>query len=348
MTHLDPTAPSRRRTLLLATALTAGMALSACSGPPEEEASAAAGDDASTEDQGQEKVDKILFSYPFNALPVYSILTEQAKEYAADRGVEVVFTNDNMDLGQQVSNLTTYLDDDSIDAAVVFPADPASLDPIAAQYMDAGKHWVTYGGDLENQDATLQFSFEESGCMLAEDAAKWAGETLDGEGTALVLIDETIQIGQERTDGILDCLEESAPGLEVVTQQSVTPGDGLSATNTVLAQNPDIDIVLSASGDAAQGAYQALVESGRATDDENTYLGGLDGNGTLFASMKEGSFVRGIVTAAFDELGAQIIDLPIAVGEGEAEAVVDLPAYLVTAESEDLDDYIEAFGGAEQ
>ncbi|WP_235928652.1 sugar ABC transporter substrate-binding protein [Nesterenkonia haasae] len=274
-------------------------------------------------------------------------MTEQTLEVAEDRGVEVIFTHDDMDLGQQVTNLTTYLGDESIDAAVTFPADPASLNPIAQDYMDAGKYWVTYGGDLENQDSTLQFSFEEAGCTLSEDAAQWADETLDGEGTALVLVDETIQIGQERTDGLLNCLETSAPGLEIITQQAVTPDEGLSATNTVLAQNPDVDVVLAAAGDAAQGAYQALVESGRDTDDDETYLGGLDGNGSLFASMKAGTFVRGIVTPSFDELAMQIIDLPVALGEGSADEVVDLPTYLITADSEELDAYIEAFGAAE-
>lgn len=328
--------------LLLGAVLTGGLILTACTEPPAEDTDGVVGGNDVVGQEGE--VQTILFSYPFTALPVYSILTQQAQGVAEDRGVEVVFTNDNMDLGQQVTNLTTYLNDESIDAAVVFPADPASLNPIAEQYMEAGKYWITYGGDLENQDATLQFSFEESGCTLAEHAAMWADEQIGGEGTVLVLIDETIQIGQERSEGILNCLEESAPELEILTHQAVTPDDGLSATNTVLSQNPDVNIVLTAVGDAAQGAQQALLENGRAEDDENTYVGGLDGNGSLFESMRDDTFVRGIVTANFEELGQQIIDLPIAVGQGAADTVVDLPAYLITAESEDIDDYIEAFG----
>ena len=72
------------------------------------------------------KVDKILFDYPFTALPVYSILAPAIQARADEVGVTVEFTNDDMDLGKQVTNLNTYLNSD-VDAVVSFPADPASL-----------------------------------------------------------------------------------------------------------------------------------------------------------------------------------------------------------------------------
>ncbi|WP_309069265.1 substrate-binding domain-containing protein [Microbacterium sp.] len=317
-------------------AITAGT-LSGCSVEPEAASSGASQPAAGT-------VDKILFDYPFTALPVYAALTEAATAYAEEKGVELVLTNDNMDLSTQVSQLTTHLGSD-VDAVVSFPMDNASVETVAKQYLDAGKHWITYGGDLENQTTSLQFSFEESGRMLGENAGQWAEEALGGEGTALVLVDETIQLGQERTQGLLDALAETAPDLEIIQQQAVTPDEGLSVTSAVLAQHPDVSIVVAAVGDAAAGAYQALAGAGRAADDAETYVGGLDGNLTLFQEMKKGSFVRAVVTIDSLEIARAVIDVPLALGEGESDERFDVPVYMVTPDSADLDDYIASFGG---
>ena len=295
------------------------------------------------EDRGP--VDKILFDYPFTALPVYSILVPAIEARAAERGVTVEFTNDDMDLAKQVTNLNTYLTSD-VDAVVSFPADPASLESIAAAYRAAGKYWVTYGGDLENQDATLQFSFYDSGYQLGEYAGQWAAENLDGTASVLILEDQTIQIGRERTEGLLDGLEASGADYEIVAQQqAVTPDEALSVTSSVLAQNPDVQIVLAAVGDAGQGAYQALVASGRDAKDAGTFLGGFDPNITLFKAMRDGDFVRGVTYFDLMALIEQIIDIPIALGEGVEDASVDVPVELVTQDSPELDQYIAQLGG---
>ncbi|WP_448809260.1 sugar ABC transporter substrate-binding protein [Agromyces bauzanensis] len=290
-------------------------------------------------------VDKILFDYPFTALPVYGAIVPVIEARAAEMGVTVEFTNDDMDLGKQVTNLNTFLSSD-VDAVVAFPADPASLESIARSYMDAGKYWVTYGGDLENQDATLQFSFEESGRQLGEYAGQWAMENLGGTGKVLIIEDKSIQIGQERTKGIVEALAETAPELEVVSQQqAVTPDQGLTVTSAVLAQHPDVNIVLAAVGDAAQGAYQALVASGRAEDDPTTFVGGLDPNVFELQQMKAGNFFRASTYFSIVELVQHVIDIPIALGEGKQDASVDLPVSLVTAEDRNLDAYIAELGG---
>ncbi|MCZ2850863.1 sugar ABC transporter substrate-binding protein [Modestobacter sp. VKM Ac-2978] len=327
-----------RATAAVVAPLAVTLALTGCSTTSE------SGTAAATPAGGDTEVDKILFDFPFTSLPIYSVLSQQMQDYAEEQGVTVEFTNDNSDLSTQVSNLTTYLNSD-VDAVVSFPMDPASIDSIAQQYLDAGKYWVTYGGDLENQSSTLQFSFTESGRMLGEDAGRWAQENLGEPPTVLVLEDQLTQIGQERTNGILEGLRNAAPDAEIVAQQqAVTPQEALTVTNSVLAANPDVDMVLAAVGDAAQGAYQALLSSGRAADDPETYVGGLDGNLSLFQAMQEGDFVRGVVTVKSEDIVKATIDIPLALGRGE-EPETDVPVYLVTPDSPDLQEYVTAFGG---
>lgn len=290
-------------------------------------------------------VDKILFDYPFTALPVYGAIAGIVEERAAEQGVEVVFTNDEMDLQKQVSQLNSYLTSD-VDAVVSFPVDPASLESIAQQYQDEGKYWVTYGGDMENQDATLQFSFYDSGYQLGQNAAEWALENVGPDAKVIVLNETERQIGIERTQGLMEGLKEAGPDLQIVAeQQAVTPEDGLSVTTSLLAQHPDVNVVVSAVGDAAQGAYQALVASGRAEDDPETYVGGLDPNLFGLQKMQEGKFFRAATYFSLSELVMNVIDIPVALGEGETDASVDIPVTVVTKDTPELPDYIAELGG---
>jgi ribose transport system substrate-binding protein len=291
-------------------------------------------------------VKKVLFDYPFTALPVYGLVAKFAQKRADEVGVQLELTNDNMDLGQQVTNLNTYLASD-VDAVVSFPADAASLESISKQYMDKGKYWVSYGGDLGNQDASIKFSFYQAGKSLGEYAGKWANEHLGGKGEVLMIVDQSIQLGQERTKGLLDGFKAAAPNMTIVgEQQGITPDQGLSVTNAVLAQHPKLNMVLAAAGDAAQGGYQALVTAGRPANDASTFVGGLDGNEYELQQIKAGSFFRAAVTVDAEQVGNAIIDVPLALAKGEGtKASLDLPVTLIDASSPKLDAMIAQLGG---
>lgn len=329
---------TRRGVLALAALTTATLALTACGTTTEPAATGA------TTAPGE--ISTILFDYPYTSLPVYQVLVTAAQARAAERGVTLELTNDNMDLSAQVSNLNTWLTKKP-GAVVSFPMDPAAIESIAAGFRSQGSIWVTYGGDLQNQDASLQFSFYDSGYALGKNAGEWANAHLAGKGKVLLLIDDTIQLGRERSRGIVDGLTATAPGVQVVAkQQGITPEQGMSVTNSVLSQNPDVNIVLAAAGDAAQGAYQSLITAGRAANDASTYVGGLDGNLSLLQAMKRGEFVRALTTIDPVKIGNAVIDVPLDKAAGTLpDGVFNVDVALVTADYPGLDALITAFGG---
>ncbi|MFD1713341.1 sugar ABC transporter substrate-binding protein [Amnibacterium flavum] len=328
----------RIRTIgLSALALTSAFALAGCG--TINDAPADSADAAETKE-----VDTILFDYPFTALPVYSAVVKYAQERADELGVKLELTNDDMDLTKQVTNLTTYLSRD-VDAVVSFPADPASLESIAGQYMDSGKFWVSYANPLETQDALLGLNAYASGEALGTHAGEWITEQLGGEGKVLIIEDTSMTFSQQRTQGMMDGLAAAAPDAEIVAQQAgITPEQGLSITTAVVAQYPDLNVVLTAAGDAAQGAYQALTTAGRDAMDPNTYVGGLDGNAFGLQRMQEGAFFRAEVSVSAKDIGYAIIDLPLALADGSGEDY-ETPITLLTADTDNLSDYITEFGG---
>ncbi|HWH26562.1 MAG TPA: sugar ABC transporter substrate-binding protein [Pseudolysinimonas sp.] len=300
---------------------------------------------ASSDAGSRGEVKKILFDYPYTALPVYSALVPKIKAAAKKAGVSVEFTNDDMDLAKQVTNLNAYVSSD-VDAVVSFPADPTSLEGIAKDYVNSGKYWVSYAGDVNGQDATLQWSFEKSGRMLGEDAGTWAQKNLGGKGKVLIISETTVQVGRERTKGLIAGLKETAPDMTVVLdQEGVTPTDGLTITNAVLAKHPDVNMVLATVGDAAQGAYQALVASGRSETDAKTYVGGLDPNLFELQKMEAGSFFRGTTYFSLDDMATAVVNIPIALGEGKKNASINLPVKLVKHGDPQMAFYIQELGG---
>lgn len=322
-----------RRTAVLAALVGITSSVVACSTPSEDSGG------ASVESGG--KVESIAFDFPYTSLPVYSIVADFAKQRAEEKGVDLVLTSDDMNLSTQVSNLTSI--QNQVDAVVSFPLETASIENIAKSYMDAGKPWVTYGGDMDNQDASLQFSFREAGAGLGGHAAAWANDTLGGKGTVLIITDKSVQLARERSEGLLEQFEKDAPGMEVIEQSADTPDEALSATNAVLAQHPDLSMVLAFNDDLSQAAYQALLSSGRAEDDPKTYVGGV--NGTLFAfqKIKEGTFYRASAATSLKEIGYAIVDVPLAVAAGEGDASVNVPQVVIDKDSPELDAYLAEY-----
>lgn len=287
---------------------------------------------------------RILVDYPFTALPIYTLMARSARQIAAKKGVDLEFTNDNMDLQKQVGNLETYLNQ-GVDAVVSFPMDPASVEGVAQRYIAAGKPWVTYGADMKHQSATIKFSFEKSGEMLAGDAGEWMKQAPNGRRKVLILSDSTTQLGRERTAGMVEGIKKAAPDAVVLKQEAVTPDQGLTATSAVLAKNRDLNVVLGVSGDAAQGAFQALLQAGRAKRDTKTYVGGLDGNLYDLQQMRAGTFMQGLVITPVPVLANAIVGVPLALVRGQSDASVNLPVQLIKPGNPKLGELIKQFGG---
>jgi ABC-type sugar transport system substrate-binding protein len=326
---------SRRNLITLAGGMTAATALAACTGP---ESQPRATGSAST---GPKTVTTIGFDYPFTQLPLYATLVELATAAASRQGVKVVTTNDAAKVDAQITNLSTWVTQ-GIPAIVSFPMVFEAAEKIAKAALDAGLIWVTYGGTLQNQSADIQFSFLKGGTLLGEAAAQWANEALGGKGKIAFLVDETIQLGRDRTKGMVDAFTKGAPNVEVVAQeQAIDPDTGLSKSSALLAKHPDLNIILGVTDAAAYGGFKALQQAGRSMTDARTFVGGQDGAVPSLIAIKQGSFYRASAALAPDDIAAAVVDVPLAVAAGKTDPSVDLPITLLRqADSAKIDDLI--------
>ncbi|MEU5592794.1 sugar ABC transporter substrate-binding protein [Streptomyces sp. NPDC020298] len=321
-----PTASRRRFLALSAGAFTAtALTATGCSAPASTSASAKSSPSAAS----GRKPAKIGLDYPFTQLPLYSTLVKLSTAGAKKHGMSVLTTNDNAGADTQATNLNTWVTQ-KVPAIVSFPMVFEAAEPIAAQALDAGLIWVTYGGSLEHQSADIRFSFRKGGTLLGEAAAKWATEHLGGKGKIAFLTDSTIELGRERTKGMIDAFTKAAPGVDVVArEQAIDPDTGLSKAKAILAKHPDLNLVLGVTDAAAYGAFKAFQQAGRAKDDAKTFVGGQDGAAPSLLAVKQGTFYRASAALAPNDIASAIVDVPLAVAAGKPDPSAQVPITLV-------------------
>ncbi|MGQ4386714.1 sugar ABC transporter substrate-binding protein [Streptomyces sp. SAS_270] len=321
---------SRRQFLSWSSGVAAATALVAagCSAPGGGSGSAKA-ENAAAGSPDTKSLGTIGLDYPFTQLPLYSTLVKLSGAAAKKHHVTLLTTSDASNADTQATNLGAWVGQ-KVPAIVSFPMVFEATEAIAKRALDAGLIWVTYGGTLEHQSADIQFSFLKGGTLLGEAAAKWAGEHLGGKGKVAFLTDSTIQLGRERTKGMIDAFTKHAPGVDVVAkEQAIDPDTGLSKTRAVLAKHPDLNIILGVTDAAAYGGYKALQQTGRAKDDARTFVGGQDGAAPSLLAIKQGTFYRASAALAPQDIASAVVDVPLAVAAGKKNPSTQIPITLV-------------------
>jgi ribose transport system substrate-binding protein len=326
------------RTLSVAALLVAPLALSGC-GVKDSTKSAASG---STSDCKRSTEKTIGFDFPLNTLAVYKNLQHFIDQEAQIRGYTVKYTADNSNLQQQTTNLQTWLTQ-KIPAIVSYPLEPASIEPIAAQARAQCTVFVSYAGEMKNQDASLQFNTFQSGVLLGQNALGWAAKQ-SKPVKVLILNDKDLTAGQQREAGLLSVFPGGAKNIQVIGDQKA--GDqqtGESVTATVLQAHPDLNMVLAYDDDVALGAQQAFLNAGKSGTDPNIYVGGQDGSQAGLRALQKGGIYRCSVAVRIKTFAAAVADVPIDILQGKDNKGVNVTPVPLTSSDPRLAEFLSDY-----
>jgi fructose transport system substrate-binding protein len=151
--------------------------------------------------------------------------------------------------------------------------------------------------DTEAQDITFATDNFEAGLLIG----RWAAATM-GEGAAtakIAMLDinkDNISVDVQRDTGFLVGFGIEVPDLSVMGSETdprvighessdANPEGGLRAMETLLAKDPDINVVYTINEPAAEGAYQALKNAGK---EGQAIIVSVDGGCPGVASVKSG------------------------------------------------------------
>jgi fructose transport system substrate-binding protein len=152
--------------------------------------------------------------------------------------------------------------------------------------------------DAEAQDMTFATDNFEAGLRIG----KWAAGKLGAEGVAnakIAMLDinkDNISVDVQRDTGFLVGFGIEVPDLSVMGSENdprvighessgANPEGGLTAMETLLAKDPDINVVYTINEPAAEGAYQALKAAGK---EGQAIIVSVDGGCPGVASVKSG------------------------------------------------------------
>ena len=152
--------------------------------------------------------------------------------------------------------------------------------------------------DAEAQDITFATDNFEAGQLIG----KWAAATLGEEGVKnakIAMLDinkDNISVDVQRDTGFLVGFGIEVPDLTVMGSETdprvighessdANPEGGLRAMETLLAKDPDINVVYTINEPAAEGAYQALKAAGK---EGQALIVSVDGGCPGVQSVKEG------------------------------------------------------------
>ncbi len=151
--------------------------------------------------------------------------------------------------------------------------------------------------DAEAQDITFATDNFEAGLLIG----KWAAATMgDKAATAkIAMLDinkDNISVDVQRDTGFLKGFGIEVPDLTVLGSETdprvighetsdANPEGGLRAMETLLAKDPDINVVYTINEPAAEGAYQALKNAGK---EGQAIIVSVDGGCPGVASVKSG------------------------------------------------------------
>jgi len=288
----------------------------------------------------------IAVSFP-NSSTVGAVIIslEQAKRLGGELGYTVIVDDPGSDLNRQINTINTWIQQ-KVPVIVGVVLQPQVFESIAKRAREAGIKWITYGAELENQDATVGYSLYDDGRRLGEYAGTWVNENLGGTAKVAILGYNKGEWGQLRGNGIKDGLAALAPGAQIVAEQdAITPTEGLNVTRSILQANPDVNVILGVEDPATEGAYKAWIASGKDPQDPKAFIGGMDGTPEALRLLhKGGTIYRASMAIPLVDVGTAIVETADRLLKGENTGNVIVPLTLVTEGSPDAAKFLREQG----
>lgn len=217
---------------------------------------------------------KFAFSGSELANPWVTSVMNGFEAACQDFGIQSTGLNAGSDVDQQVTDIENVVNG-GYNAVVMNPIDGTALESVLNDATNAGIASITVAQAASAATAGIEMDDYGYGTIIAQNAAEWIKENLDGKCQIAVLAEDNIESSIRRGDAIVDTLTKELPDSEIVArQQGNTPEQGLKDVETLLVQYPDLKVVVCCNDSGGIGAYQAFDNAGKAHDDDCAVFSG--------------------------------------------------------------------------
>jgi ABC-type sugar transport system substrate-binding protein len=254
-------------------------------------------------------------------------------EAAAYPNVEVLVTNADGDVEKLTSDIEDLIAQE-VDGIVLSGAFIEAAPAALAAIQSAGIPVVMVDRLLKGGDYTSWIGPDNY--AIGEQTGAFIVEQLGGSGKLGIIrggpADNTI--GSDRTDGVLSQVEGT--DIEVITFPDFagwSTDGGFAATETLLAQNPDLDAIFCENDSMCLGA-QRVIENQDLAD--QIFVAGVDGQKEALVEIMEGGVYQSTGLNNSDQIGRAGFNRLMAILAGaQPEKDTVFPSPLITLENVD-------------
>lgn len=180
-----------------------------------------------------------------------------------------------------------------IDALVILPHNPATLQKVVEEAYNSGVYTVVVDRELPKPAQHVFIAGDNPG--LGRVGGLWMAKEMKGKGKMVVLEGMSIPINKQRVDAFNEVIK-AYPGIEILDSQ---PADwstqkALRLMENYLQKHKHIDAVWCQDDDMLKGVMKAIEEAGRT--DIKTVLGGAGSKDIVKMIMDGNPLVRATVT----------------------------------------------------
>ncbi|MBK0418372.1 substrate-binding domain-containing protein [Leucobacter sp. CSA1] len=287
----------RQLTMIGSMAMVAGLALTGCSS-----------DGGDGGGDGGEEIGVSLIAKT-NINPYFVKMQEGAQEVADELGVDLTLAagKEDGDEDTQIQAIENAISRG--DAGILITPNGPAVEDALIKARDAGLYVIALDSpptDAESVDIT----FATDNFLAGQKIGQWTAAKLDGEKATIAMVDlfddKVVAVDYERDQGFLDGMgidigdpevvgDEDATGeysggeYEIVGHEASLGAEdgGRTAGETLLAKNPDINVLYAINEPAAYGAVEAFKAAGK-TDDLQVVT--IDGGCVGVDAIADGTF----------------------------------------------------------
>lgn len=262
----------------------------------------------------------IGFSFGLENSGIYPFVVKPARVEAKKLGYTLLEGNANGNCETQVANIEGFISR-GVKAIVVNPiCAQATYTQVVGKAVQAGIKVIGYANGVTGQSSSILWSDVQGATGLANWAVQWYHENFSGSASSqfswvLFNFDQCGTPCLNRTETMKKIVVQ-ATGVNPLVAKATTEEEGLSAMETFLQRNPNINMVLGINDAGALGAYQALSQQIKQShrDPSKIFVAGIDGQIEAVKKIAAGGgdppIYRGSAALLLDQVGREVVDLP--------------------------------------
>ena len=268
---------------------------------------------------------------PGGGNPFWAAVEEGAMAAGTEMGVTVTVMSPpaESDVAAQVGQIEDAITQ-QVDGIALAPTDPAALEPVVQQALDAGIAVVFIDTQGSNEGVTFIGTDNEAGAALAGDYL--CENVPEGGKVAVLQCIITQSTGKARADGAKAAVEGCGLDLVAETPAEWDRAKGLTATEDILTQHSDLAGLFGSNDNMALGASEAITNAG--IDHEQIVLVGFDANPDAAQAVLDGTMDATVAQnpTNMGRFGVETL-IKLINGDTSIVPVIDTGTELVTAEN---------------